>query len=386
MDGNIRNTNPFLKVPSAEQQQQLAQAEEKIRDAAAALDEALKVAVYTDPANASAAAGGDGNSPTPNSAAFPIRWWMMISVWHACHKHIPQRTTMDLSSKVWCKVGERVLELSSSGHFDVTVQLSLIPVTAPQNGRMEFWIRVDPKYMPEVFAIQFDDGTGNKRAVWGKSLLCATSRITLLWDLFLQQPTATGFHPLEKLTIAPGARLKSVVLSQVGGRMWLDDLRIAGDLTPSEDPLVSFNAWWKLGRTNNPAGIPEDLAKVLAGGPSGEHTADQETALRNFYLKHVQRLSDSPVADLRTQWLMTQQSKTALEEYIPGTFIFRDLEKPREAFVMLRGQYDKPGTRLSPMCRPFCLGWKLAFQPMEKLRLDPIDMTLPSGSFRSEIL
>lgn len=358
MDGNIRNTNPFLKVPSTEQQQQLAQADQKIREAAAALDEALKAAVYTDPANASVAAGGDGNSPAPELRS------VSDSLVDDDFQFGTRVTNTSRNAPPWiyrprfgAKSGERVLELSSSGHFDVTVQLSLIPVTAPQNGRMEFWIRVDPKYMPEFFAIHFDDGTGIKRAVWGdESSLRDKANHFAMGPV----PAAADWQlvsvPLEKLTIAPGARLKSVVLSQVGGRMWLDDLRIAGDLAPAEDPLVSFNAWWKLGRTNNPAGIPEDLAKVLASGPSGEHSADQETALRNFYLKHVQRLSDSPVADLRTQWVMTQQSKTALEEYIPGTFIFRDLEKPREAFVMLRGQYDKPGDKVEPNVPAFLPG------------------------------
>ena len=37
-----------------------------------------------------------------------------------------------------------------------------------------------------------------------------------------------------------------------------------------------------------------------------------------------------------------------LEESLPGTFIFKDLDQPRDAFVMTRGQYDKPGEKVTP--------------------------------------
>jgi len=47
-------------------------------------------------------------------------------------------------------------------------------------------------------------------------------------------------------------------------------------------------------------------------------------------------------------WHDALSARTTLEDSIPGTFIFKDLDKPREAFVMLRGQYDKPGEKVEP--------------------------------------
>ncbi|MBL8818827.1 MAG: PSD1 domain-containing protein [Planctomyces sp.] len=351
MDGNIRNTNPFLKVPTNEQQQRLTQSDLQIEDARKALDEALKVAVYSDPSlSAPAAAGGEGNAQSAllksvSDALMDDDFQYGTRVTNTSRNAVPWVYKPEFGAKS----GDRVLELSSSGHFDVTVQLSLIPVTAPQNGRLEFWLRVDPKYVPRVFAIQFDDGKGNKRAVWGDE---AALRNTSTHFSMGEIPPAADWQlvsvPFEKLNIAPGSQLKSMVLSQVGGRMWLDDLRVAGDIAPHEDPLSSFQAWWKTGKGGNPAGIPEPLSKLLAAGPTAEKTPEQEAELRQFYLKHVQRLSDSPVADLRSQWQTAQSSRLGLEESIPGTLIFKNLDKPREAFVMLRGQYDKPGEPVKP--------------------------------------
>jgi hypothetical protein len=37
-----------------------------------------------------------------------------------------------------------------------------------------------------------------------------------------------------------------------------------------------------------------------------------------------------------------------LDNKIPASFAFRDLDQPRESFVMLRGQYNKPGEKVEP--------------------------------------
>ena len=43
-----------------------------------------------------------------------------------------------------------------------------------------------------------------------------------------------------------------------------------------------------------------------------------------------------------------EKQRTELDKNIPGTFIFRDLDKPRDSFVMIRGQYNKPGAKVEP--------------------------------------
>jgi hypothetical protein len=43
-----------------------------------------------------------------------------------------------------------------------------------------------------------------------------------------------------------------------------------------------------------------------------------------------------------------QADRQAFYDAIPSTFIYHDLPKARESFVMLRGQYDQPGERVEP--------------------------------------
>ena len=62
----------------------------------------------------------------------------------------------------------------------------------------------------------------------------------------------------------------------------------------------------------------------------------------------MQRISESPVAQLRGAAAIADQDVAHLNGAIPGTFVFNDLPAPRDAFIMLRGQYDKPGEKVLP--------------------------------------
>ena len=33
---------------------------------------------------------------------------------------------------------------------------------------------------------------------------------------------------------------------------------------------------------------------------------------------------------------------------LPSTFVYRDLPKPRESYVMKRGEYNQPGEKVEP--------------------------------------
>src|SRR5439155_18760183 len=70
--------------------------------------------------------------------------------------------------------------------------------------------------------------------------------------------------------------------------------------------------------------------------------------LRRFYLALIARPVNAEIASAREAWEAARAARIIAEETVPGTFIFRDLEKPRESFVMVRGQYDKPGEKVEP--------------------------------------
>jgi hypothetical protein len=333
MDGNIRNTNPFTLVPTATQQQ--------------ALDEAVKAASESSSALAAALAEATPTEPAAESPARAISNTVFDELFPPGHRS--RNTSRDKA--VWvrpefgAKSGDRALELAFGGPYDLTLELPLIPVVIPAQAQLTLWICVDPFQPPQSFSIQLEAGRARK-LVWSPedSTAGGDRQGPVPAPGEWTQLTISLEHPAAK----SGDRLRSLKLALEGGRVWIDDVRITGQQTPATDPLSSFNAWWAISKGTNPGTIPGDLQALLTGGPKTDADAALLKRLQQYWMTHVQRAAESPVATVRVAADAAQQRRDVLQDELPGTFTFADMPQPRQAHVMLRGQYDKRGEAVEP--------------------------------------
>jgi hypothetical protein len=81
----------------------------------------------------------------------------------------------------------------------------------------------------------------------------------------------------------------------------------------------------------------------IAGLAPEERSRAEARKLRMYYLEH-----EAPVAvrQAREALLALKTSKQRLLDRVPTTMVMREMDKPRETFVLVRGQYDKPGERV----------------------------------------
>jgi hypothetical protein len=338
MDGNIRNTNPFTKVPTEAQRAELAAAVKRRDSAEENLKGAIETAGIQDPAELSNTED-QAISDSLIDDTFP---------WGSRTRNTSR------NDAVWVRnpdfgprSGERVLELAYGSRYDLTIELASNQVIVPEQGRLSFWMRVDADHVPGYVALQIDDGR-NHRVMWGNQRASGNSGDTTMGPIPSGGEWTRIEIPLDTIQAQAGATIRNLVFTQEGGRIWIDDVRLEGRVSRAKDPKSSFRAWWASGKGSNPSGVSGEVSAILKAGPTEGAAEKPLQELKRVWLTYVQRTTESPVSEFRKAYEQADIDVAVVEGVIPGTFTFADMEKPRDAFVMLRGQYDKPGDQVEP--------------------------------------
>ena len=115
------------------------------------------------------------------------------------------------------------------------------------------------------------------------------------------------------------------------------------------DPTHSFKAWrTKTAKDNK--GLPKEIIALVK---QTKLDPPREAKLREYYLQNV-CAETKPILDaLAKQVAMVTKERDGLNNAIPASFIFKDMAKPRDSFVMMRGQYTKPGEKVEPATPSF---------------------------------
>ena len=88
---------------------------------------------------------------------------------------------------------------------------------------------------------------------------------------------------------------------------------------------------------------PDLIMRALATA-AVERTEAQKAELRNFYRDHL----STQIKELKEHLSRVRQSRDNLEKQIPTTMVMDDMSSPRDTFMLVRGQYDKHGEKVTP--------------------------------------
>jgi hypothetical protein len=343
MDGNSNVTAPFLKLPDAHQKSAASAAAKVEREARAWLDTLAADVGYSDPADAKPEPARKEVSEVLFDDAFPLGSISKSSSRNAIV------TIVDPPFRA--ASGRRAIRQAFASNYTDTIEFKLRPIVVPENGRIECQVRVEPQDLPKSIAIGI--GTAGKRAVstkaveWtrdGEQLVNAKSKDQVVkpgqWTKLVVKTSDLG--------LKPGDTLVGLSLQQNGGVCYWDDVSLQGEANPGNDPLESLSAWRKMVGTTLPPDLPVELNNIVKGGAAKKLSDSDAAKLRQFYVALIARSASAELEQARVAWETARAARVIAEESAPGTFIFRDLEKPRESFVMMRGQYDKPGDKVEP--------------------------------------
>ncbi|MHB8955935.1 MAG: PSD1 and planctomycete cytochrome C domain-containing protein [Pirellulaceae bacterium] len=337
MDGNISTTPPFLKLPTPVQKATAESAAATEQAARQWLDSLASIVSYQDPSSSSDPLLAKQTVDVLFDDAFPPGSVTRSSSRNAIAWVVDPPFT--------APSGRRVIRQAHAAECNDTVEFKLRPLIFPSGGRLEVMVRLDPLSVPESFALTM---LGQKTITW--------KRIDggFVREGAMEPAVEPGVWTQITLTAADlgmqagSQRIDGVTLAQTGGIVDWDNLRVTGELVPAVDPLASLRVWRTSLGQSVPPELPAELHPLIQGGPDKPWTAEELAKLQTYYLAIVARPATADLAAGRQVWEAARVARIVAEESAIGTFIYRDLEQPRESFVMLRGQYDAPGEKVEP--------------------------------------
>jgi hypothetical protein len=345
MDGNALLTKPVLQLAMPAQEAQLKVLDAKIAPLRSQMDAKLKTITYTDPAT---------QKPLPPAMETETVWIEDDFPAGAKAQNNggtpPTQWVTAANGKVFS--GKRALKRSATALAQDYYTGGAAPFDAPQGAKFFFHVFLDPADLPEAVMIQFHTDKWEHRAVWGNPDVITYGQP--------QTPTRFGAGALPEpgkwarleveaaaIDIKPGEKITGIAFTLHGGTAYFDHMGVVARVAPATDPAQSFLAWQKLGEGKDTPGVPADINKLLKDG-ARKRKPEGEKQLRDYYITNVFAATRAEFATLAKERNALQKQRDEIAKNVPSTFIWNDLEKPRDSFVMVRGQYDKPGEKVEP--------------------------------------
>lgn len=344
MDGNSNTTPPLLKLSNSQRDTETGRWKKLEADRVAALQRWLDAGSYQDP-------GVLAEKP----ATREVR-----DLW--LDDRFPDGAGVSCSSRnpsIWISeeegvkpaFGLRALKQVSAVNYEDRIDQPNQPWMVPADGKLHIHLRVDPMSVPEAMMLEISTTAGGKKLIWGNvdryGGADESNRIRV-GDVPASGEWTEVVFDVTKWALPAGTQVNNLKLAQHGGVAYWDKIEMVGTAEPATDVRASLNAWWDSRKGKDTRGVDGDLNKVLKEGREANPSPESQTAVRKHFLHHIARPVDAEHEKLLADVREAKDQIAWLEENRPATFVFADLGSPRQAHMMDRGQYDKPGEKVEP--------------------------------------
>ncbi len=360
MDGNRIDTPPIMKLATIEQQTKMDAISVETKTVDAKIQTALKEFAYVDPATV---------NPPPGEIRKETVW--LDDAIPAGAKGSGDGKAFDFADEK-CGVkpfsGKLSLRRKAAGGTsqDFFNGAPAFEITAGVKFFAHVWL--DPMDPPKAIMLQFHTTGWENRANFGDAEAIqygdvkAKTKVqvgalpkTGEWVLLEVNPAAIG--------LKPGTKVNGAAFTQNGGTVHWDSAGWVMETNPATDPLFSLSVWEKANQGKIVKDAPKEISDILRSVKPADRKPEQESKVREYYLEYVSRAPQDVLAPLRRERDAIKARQDAIEKDVPVTFVMADMPQPRDAFVMVRGQYDKPGDKVEPATPAI-------FPPLKKAKPD----------------
>lgn len=355
MDGNAIDTPPIVSLATPEQDAGIA----RLKELQTAADKLLQQAADHAVAKWDDFAGLVAKLDVAGKRVHDV--WM--------DDDLPQGSSHRNTSRnaeVWATadqlpiaVGQRALRQEFGDYYQESVDGGLLPRSVPQQPELEIWLRVDKRHPPRGVMVELNTNAGQRRFGWGDVKALGRGEFNSdkqirVGDLPKAGEWAKLTISADQLNLEPGKLVDSFVLAQFGGICWWDGLTMKGSEPAADDPRSSIEAWWNYAKGKAIPVVPKEVTDALKEGKREGLSEGTEFQVRSQFAKHIARTLPPELQQARDTWQRLSIDLESLQDSIPVSLVYGELEKPRDAFVMTRGQYDQPAAPVQPGT-PSCL-------------------------------
>jgi hypothetical protein len=345
MDGNRIDTPPILRLTTPEQQKQLDELAGEARVVEKRIKSQLKEFAYVDPATI---------DPPPPKVIRETVW---------VDDGVPPNAKKDGNGTLFDFVvvagdvkpfsGKRSFRRKANGvEQDFFTGAEPFEITAGM--RIFAHVYIDPKDPPKAIMLQFHTKDGwNNRANWGDEKAIPFGDTAARTKKQIGPLPKTG--EWVRLEINPatiglkaGTKVDGMAFTLCDGMVHWDKAGWLFEANPATDVLFSLSVWEKANQGKVVRDAPKEIQDILRSVKPEARTPEQKQKLRDYYLEFVSRAPDEVLAPLRKLRDGLKEKQETVEKLVPFTFVMADLPQPREAFMLERGQYNKPAAPVRP--------------------------------------
>ena len=339
MDGNRHDTPPTVKLPTTEETAKLADLDQKIAATQKSIQEALAKVEYTEPPM---------TEPKPADAPEEYVW---IDDSAPSGAQLQGNTPWEFVGKPDHPVfsGEKSTRREGAAITQHFFTGAAQPLKVGEGDKFFAYVYLDPKKPPKTVMLQFNDGTWEHRAFWGEDAIAFGAGDVdghrRLGDL----PKTGEWVRLEvdaaRVGLPAGKTLNGWAFTQFDGLCYWDKAGIVTRTPQDGKAFESLLAWEAYEKTQVKSEVPQPVRDAIKVDAATRND-DQKKLIRNYFVENVYGKTRETFDPLHKELKSLQDQRKGTDDAIAVSLIMGDEAQERETFVLLRGEYDKPGPKV----------------------------------------
>ncbi len=340
---------PLLKLPTPEQEKNIADAKAKKEKMLKDIATALAGAKYEEPK------ATEAKPPEPKDIV-----WVDDGLPKGAAAQGDGAAKWQFVSAI-AKQGKMSVRRSGPGTHQDYFTGATEPLTVNNAKDILFGhVFLDPKDPPKTVMLQWNDGTWEHRAYWGEDKAFLVGSPDSVNHRKAGPLPKTGEWvrlevTCEQVGLKPGAKINGLAFTQADGTVNYD---AAGIRTTAADEryLTSLETWETKAKVDTK--IPGDVQAAIKIEKAKRTPAHLKT-IREHYLRFVYSGTRPTFEPLQKQLDEADKTITDTEKAIPYTLVTEEMPKARDSYILIRGDFLQKGEKVGR-------GVPAVFPPLKK--------------------